>query len=101
MLSCLSTAAIACAQYAPPPLSYTLVQQNSLYGPATTTSVYRDGSKAAIDWIDPKYGMIMRILIAQPGSAPKVAFETIQMTFAAPPAAMFIPGCPNGPSAHR
>lgn len=181
MLSYLATAAIASAQYAPPPLSYTLVQQNSLFGPATTTSVYRDGSKAAIDlvqpgthvrsvydlkahtsiswdasqaaaecgngtftgdwgdpfvaaagimddlnkqhptpagietvngvsakvsefvmegatgkskvWIDPKYGMIMRILMAQPGGAPKVAFETTQMTFAAPPAAMFVPAC--------
>ena len=184
ILSCLATAAIACAQYTSPPLSYTVVQQNSLFGPATTTSVYRDGSKAAIDlvqpgthvrtvydlqahtniswdasqaaaecgngtytgdwgdpfvgaaglidelnkqhptpagaetvngvsakvsefvmqgstgkskvWIDPKYGMIMRILIAQPGGAPKVAFETTQMTFAAPPAAMFVPACKAG-----
>ena len=39
ILSCLATAAIACAQYTPPPLSYTLVQQNSLFGPATTTAV--------------------------------------------------------------
>jgi hypothetical protein len=184
ILSCLATAAIACAQYTPPPLSYTLVQTNSLFGPATTTSVYRDGSKAAIDlvqpgthvrtvydlqahtniswdasqaatecgngtftgdwgdpfvgaagimeeinkqhptpagtetvngvsakasefvmegttgkskvWIDPKYGMIMQILIAQPGGPPKVAFETTQMTFAAPPAAMFVPACKAG-----
>jgi hypothetical protein len=183
MLSCLATA-IACAQYTPPPLSYTLVQQNSLFGPATTTSVYRNGSKAVIDivqpgthirtvydlqahtniswdasqaaaecgngtftgdwgdpfvgaaglldelnkqhptptgtetvngasakvsefvmegaagkskvWIDPKYGMIMRILMAQPGGAPKVAFETTQMTFGAPPAAMFVPACKAG-----
>ena len=181
MLSCLATAAIACAQYTPPPLSYTLVQQNSLFGPDTTTRFYRDGSKAALDivhpgthvrsvydlqahtsigwdasqaaaecgngaftgdwgdpfvgaagimeelnkqhptpagtetvngvsakvsefvmegatgkskvWIDPKYGMIMRILMAQPGGAPKVAFETTQMTFATPPAAMFVPAC--------
>jgi hypothetical protein len=181
MLSCLATAAIACAQYTPPPLSYTVVQQNSLFGPAGTTTVYRDGSKAAMDivhpgthsrsvfnlqartsigwdasqagaecgngtftgdwgdpfvgaagildeinkqhptpagtetvngvptkvsefvmegttgkskvWIDPKYGMIMRILMAQPGGAPKVAFETTQMTFTAPPAAMFVPAC--------
>jgi hypothetical protein len=181
MLSCLATAALACAQYTPPPLSYTLVQQNSLFGPDTTTSFYRDGSKAAMDivhpgthtrsvldlqahtsigwdatqaaaecgnsaftgnwgdpfvgaagimdelnklhptptgtetvngvsakvsefvmegatgkskiWIDPKYGMIMRILMAQPGGAPKVAFETTQMTFAAPPPAMFVPAC--------
>jgi hypothetical protein len=181
MLSCLATAAIACAQYTPPPLSYTVVQQNSLFGPATTMSVYRDGSKAAIDiahpgthtrsvydlqartsigwdasqaaaecgngafsgdwgdpflgaagimdeinkqhptpvgtetvngvsakvsefvmegttgkskvWIDPKYGMIMRILMAQPDGPPKVAFETTQMTFAAPPAVMFVPAC--------
>lgn len=184
MLSCLATASIAFAQYAPPPLSYTLVQQNSLFGPATTMSVYRDGSKAAIDlvqpgthvrtvydlqahasiswdasqtagecghgtftgdwgdpfagaagimdevnkqhpipagtetvngvsakvsefvmegatgkskvWIDPKYGMIMRILIAQPGDAPRVAFETSQMTFTSPPAAMFVPACKAG-----
>ena len=184
MLSCLATAAILCAQNTPPPLSYTLVQQNSLFGPATTTSVYRDGSKAAIDlvqpgthvrtiynlqahtsiswdasdaaaecgngsftgdwgdpfvgaagimdelnkhhptpagtetvngvfakvsefvmegttgkskvWIDPKYGMIMRILIAQPGGAPKVAFETTQMSFATPPAAMFVAACKAG-----
>jgi hypothetical protein len=181
MLSCLATAAVACAQYTPPPQSYTLVQQNSLFGPATTARIYRDGSKAAFDlvhpgtrtrtvldlqahtsiswdasqpsaecghstfkgdwgdpfvgaagimddinkqhpipagtetvngvsakvsefvmdgatakskvWIDPKYGMIMRILMAQPGEAPKVAFETTQMTFTAPPAAMFIPAC--------
>lgn len=181
MLSCLATAAIACAQYAPPPLSYTVVQQNSLFGPAGTTTVYRDGSKAAMDivhpgthsrsvfnlqartsigwdasqagaecgtgtftgdwgdpfvgaagildeinkqhptpagtetvngvptkvsefvmegttgkskvWVDPKYGMIMRILMAQPGGAPKVAFETTQMTFTAPPATMFVPAC--------
>jgi len=181
MLSSLATAAIACAQYTPPPLAYTVVQQNSLFGPDTTTSVYRDGSKAAIDlvqpgthfrtvynlqahtnigwdasqaaaecgngtftgdwgdpfagaagimdelnkqhptpagtetvngvsarvsefamegatgkskvWIDPKYGMIMRILIAPPSGAPKVAFETTTMTFAAPPAAMFVPAC--------
>lgn len=173
-------AAIACAQYAAPPASYTVVQQNSLFGPATTTSVYRDGSKAAFDivqpgthvrtvydlqahtniswdagqagaecgagtfkgdwgdpfigaatmmadidklhptpagtetvngvaakvsefvmegstgrskvWIDTKYGMIMRILVAQPGGAPKVAWET-RMSFAAPPAAMFVPAC--------
>jgi hypothetical protein len=184
MLSCLATAVIACAQYTPPPLSYTLVQQNSLFGTATTTSVYRNGSKAAVDivhpgthvrtvydlqahtniswdasqaaaecgngaftgdwgdpfvgaagimdelnkqhptpagtesvngvsdkvsefvmegatgkskvWIDPKYGMIMRILMAQPGGAPKVAFETTQMTFAAPPGAMFVPACKAG-----
>jgi len=181
MLSCLATAAIAWAQYAPPPLSYTVVQNNTLFGPATTTSFYRNGSKAAMDivhpgthvrsvydlqahtnitwdasqaaaecgnsaftgdwgdffiaaagvmddlnkqhptpagteavngvsakvsefvmegatgkskvWIDPKYGMIMRILMAQPGGAPKVAFETTQMTFATPPAAMFVPAC--------
>ena len=181
MLSCLASAAIACAQYAAPPPSYTLVQQNSLFGPATTTSIYRNGSKAAIDivqpgthvrtvydlqahtsiswdasqaaaecgngtftgdwgdpfvgaaaimgdlnkqhpspagtetvngvpakiseftmegttgkskvWIEPKYGMIMRILIAQPGGAPKVAFETTQMTLAAPPPALFVPAC--------
>ena len=49
MLSCLATAAITCAQYTPPPPSFTLIQQNSLFGPATTMSVYRDGSKAAID----------------------------------------------------
>jgi hypothetical protein len=53
MLSCLATAAIACAQYTSPPLSYTLVQQNSLFGPATTTSVYRDGPKAAMDIVHP------------------------------------------------
>jgi hypothetical protein len=181
MLSCLATAAIACAQYTPPPLAYTVVQQNSLFGRDTTARVYRDGSKAAMDlvhpdshvravfdlqarttitwdasqpeaecgnstfrgdwgdpfvaaagimddinkqhptpagtetvngvsakvsefvmegttgkskvWVDPKYGMIMRILMAQPGGAPKVAFETTQMTFAAPPAAMFVPAC--------
>lgn len=184
MLSCLATAAIACAQYSPPPPSYTLVQQNSLFGPATTTSFYRNGSKAVVDvvqpgthirtvydlqahtniswdasqaaaecgngtftgdwgdpfgeaagilgelnkqhptptgtetvngvsakvsefvmegaagkskvWIDPKYGMIMRILMARPGGAPKVAFETTEMTFGAPPAAMFVPTCKAG-----
>ncbi len=172
---------IACAQYAPAPVSYTVVQQNSLFGPATTMSVYRDGSKAAMDvvhpdthvrtvfdlqahtsiswdasqagaecgtgtfkgdwgdpfvlaagilddvnkqhptpagtetvngvsakvseftmegatgkskiWVDSKYGMIMRVLMAQPGDSPKVALETTQMTFAAPPAAMFVPAC--------
>src|SRR5579863_8824635 len=184
MLLCLATAAIACAQYTRPPLSYTVVQQNSLFGPATTTSVYRDGSKAAIDvvqpgthvrtvydlqahtsiswdasqagsecgsgtfkgdwgdpfvgaasimddlnklhptaagtesvngvsakvsefvmegatgkskvWIDSKYGMVMRLLMAQPGAAPKVALETTQMTCAAPPAARFVPACKAG-----
>jgi len=184
VLSFLATAAIACGQNVPPPLSYTVVQQNSLFGPATTTSVYRDGSKATIDlvqpgthvrtvydlqahtniswdasqagsecgsgtytgdwgdpfvqaagimadlnkqhptpagtetvngvstkvsefvmegttgkskvWIDPKSGMIMRILIAQPGGALKVAFQTTQMTFSAPPAAMFVPTCKAG-----
>ena len=178
---CLATAAIVCGQYTTPPLSYTVVQQNSLFGPARTMSIYRDGSKAAIEvvhpgthlrtiydlqartgigwdasqagaecgtstfrgdwgdpfvgaagimddinkqhptpsgtetvngvsarvlefvmegttgkskvWIDPKYGMIMRILMAQPVGEPKVAFETTQMTFAAPPAAMFVPAC--------
>lgn len=181
LLPCLAAAAIACAQYAPPPMSYTVVQQNSLFGPATTMSVYRDGSKAATDivqpgthvrtiydlqahttiswdasqagaecgagtfngdwgdpfigsavmmadlnklhptpsgmetvngvsakvsefvmeggtgkskvWIDPKYGMVMRILMAQPGGAPKVGLETTRMSFAAPPAAMFVPAC--------
>src|ERR1700678_4295729 len=53
MLSGLATAAIACAQYTPPPLAYTLVQQNSLFGPDTTTSFYRDGSKAAMDIVHP------------------------------------------------
>jgi hypothetical protein len=53
MLSCLATAAIACAQYTPRPLSYTVVQQNSLFGPATTTSIYHDGSKVAIDLVQP------------------------------------------------
>lgn len=184
MLSCLATAAIACAQNAPPPLSYTVVQHNSLFGPDTTMSVYRDGSKAVIDlvqpgthtrtvydlqaqtnvswdasqtgsecgngsvkgdwgdpfvgaagimadinkqhptpagtetvngvstkvsefvmegttgkskvWVDPKYGMIMKIAIAQPGGASKVGFETTQMTFAAPPASMFVPACKAG-----
>ena len=47
------SAALACAQYTPPPLSYTLIQQNSLFGLATTTIVYRDGSKAAIDIVQP------------------------------------------------
>jgi hypothetical protein len=177
----LAAAAIADAQYTSPPQSYTLVQQNSLFGPDTTTTYYRDGSKAAMDrerpgthlravydlqarttigwdatqagaecgkgtftgnwgdpfveaagimddidkqhptpagaetvngisakvsefvmpgatgkskvWIDPKYGMIMRIQIPQPGGTSKIAFETTRMTFAAPPAAMFIPAC--------
>ena len=181
VLLCLVTAAIACAQYAPPPLQYTVVQQYSLFGPDTTMTVYRDGSKAGMDivhpdthsrtvmdlqahtniswdatqsgaecgnstftgnwgdpfvqsagimddlnkqhptpagietvngvsakvsefvmegttgkskvWIDPKYGMIMRILMALPGGAPKVVFETTKMTFAVPPAAMFVPAC--------
>ena len=181
MLSCLATAAIACAQYTPPPMSYTVVQHNTLFGPETTSTVYRDGMKAAMDnvhpdthvrsvydlqagstitwyanqagsecghstfrgnwgdpfvmsagliddlnkqhptpagtetvngvptkvsefvmegttgkskvWIDPKYGMIMRLLMAQPGGAPKVVFETTQMTFSNPPAAMFVVGC--------
>ncbi len=47
-------------------------------------------------WVDSKYGMIMRILMAQPGAAPKIAFETTQMTFGAPPAAMFVPTCKAG-----
>lgn len=181
MLSWLAAAAIGWAQYASPPLSYTVVQQNSLFGPATTTTIYRDGSKAAMDlrqagthtrsvldlqahtsiswnadeagaecgnatftgdwgdpfalatgildelnkqhptpagtetvngvaakvseftmegatgkskvWIDPKFGMIMRILMAQPSGAPKVAFETSKMTFAAPPASTFVAAC--------
>jgi len=184
-LSYLATAAIACAQNTAPPLAYTLVQQNSLFGPDTTTRIYRDGSKAAMDivhplvqpsthtrsivdlqaqtsigwdatqpapecghstfkgnwgdpfvtaagimddinkqhptpagtetvngvstkvsefvmegtsgkskvWVDPKYGMIMRILMAQPNGPPKVVFETTQMTFAAPPPATFVPAC--------
>src|ERR1700730_17199301 len=171
MPSFLAAAAIACAQYTPPPQSYTIVQRNSLFGPDTTTTLYRNGSKAAFDivhpggthvrsvydlqaqtnitwdasqaaaecgnstfkgdWgdpfvgsagimddlnklhpttvrtatvngvstkvadfvmegttgkskvrIDPKYGMIMRILMAQPSGAPKIAFETTQITFA-------------------
>src|ERR1700683_5473661 len=53
MLSCLATAAIACAQYTPAPQSYTVVQQNSLFGPDTTTRVYRDGLKAAMDIVHP------------------------------------------------
>jgi len=181
MLSCLATAAIACAQYAPPPMSYTVVQHNTLFGPPTTTTFYRNGSKAAMDivhpdthvrsvldlqahtsiswdasqaaaecgnstfkgdwgdpfvgsagflddinkqhptpvgtetvngvsakvsefvmegatakskvWVDPKYGMIMRLLLAEPGGAPKVAWETTKMIFDAPPAAMFVPAC--------
>jgi hypothetical protein len=44
-------------------------------------------------WIDPKYGMIMRILMAQPGGAPTVAFETTRITFAAPPPSVFVPAC--------
>ena len=52
MLSCLVTAAIACAQNAPP-VSYTVVQENSLFGPATTMTVYRDGAKAVIDIVQP------------------------------------------------
>ena len=47
-------------------------------------------------WIEPKTGMIMRILMAQPTGAPKVVFETTKMTFAAPPAAMFLPACKAG-----
>jgi hypothetical protein len=181
MLSYLAAAAMACAQYTPPPQSYTVVQHNTLFGPDTTTTFYRNGSKAAMDivhpgthvrsvydlqahtnitwdasqagaecgnstfkgdwgdpfvgsagmmddlnkmhptpagtetvhgvstkvldfvmegatgkskvWIDPKYGMIMRILMTQPGGAPKIAFDTTQMTFAAPPDAMFVPAC--------
>lgn len=181
MLLCAVTTGMAYAQYAPPPPSYTLVQHNSLFGPATTTSVYRDGSKAIIDlvqpgthvrtiynleahtsttwdaaqtgaecgtgtfkgdwgdpfvgmaaiqdelnqqhptaagmetvngvsakvsefvmpgtsgkskvWVDPKYGMIMRILMAQPSGAAKVAFDTAQLTVGAPPAAIFVPAC--------
>ncbi len=53
LLPCLATAAIAPAQYAPPPTSYTVIQQNSLFGPPTTMSVYRDGSKAATDIVQP------------------------------------------------
>jgi hypothetical protein len=181
MLSYLVTAVIAGAQYAPGPTAYTVVQRNSLFGPERTLTIYRDGSKAAMDivhpgthirsvfdlqahtnitwdasqtatecgnstfkgdwgdpfaeaagimddvnkqhpipagtepvngvstkvlefvmegstgkskvWVEPKYGMIMRMLVAQPGAAPKVAFETTKMTFDAPPAAMFVPGC--------
>ena len=48
-------------------------------------------------WVDSKYGMIMRILMAQPGAAPKIAFETTQMTFGAPAAAVFVPACKAGP----
>jgi hypothetical protein len=181
MMSWLATGAIACAQYTPAPQAYTVVQRNSLFGPDTTTSFYRNGSKAAMDivhpdshtravfdlqahtsiswdasdagaecgngsfsgdwgdpfafsagmlddlkkqnptpagsetvngvsakvsefvmpgttgkskvWIDPKYGMIMRILMAQAGGAPKVAWETTQMNFAPPPATVFVPAC--------
>jgi hypothetical protein len=184
VLSCLCTAVLACAQYTASPQAYTVVQQNSLFGPASTMRVYRDGSKAATDlvqgsthvrtvydlqahtniswdasqpgaecgngkfsgdwgdpftmsagflddinkqsptpvgtetvngvsakvseftmagatakskvWIDPKYGMIIKLLMAEPGGAPKVAIETTQMTVGAPPAAMFALGCKAG-----
>jgi hypothetical protein len=61
---------------------------------ATVSEFVMDGTagKSKV-WIDPKYGMIMRILMAQPRGAPKVVLETTQMTFAAPPAAMFVPAC--------
>jgi hypothetical protein len=47
-LSCLATAAIACAQYAPPPESYTVIQRNAMFGPPSILQVYRDGSKVAV-----------------------------------------------------
>ena len=53
ILSCLATAAIACAQYTPPPPSYTVVQHVTLFGPDTTTSYYRSGGKVAMDIVHP------------------------------------------------
>jgi hypothetical protein len=49
VLASLTTAALACAQYAPAPTTYTVIQHNSLFGPAQTLQVDRDGSKAVMD----------------------------------------------------
>ena len=54
LLLCLVTVAPAYAQSTPPTQQqYTLVQQHSLFGPDTTMTVYRDGSKAAMDIVHP------------------------------------------------
>src|SRR5579864_1207380 len=37
------------AQYAPPPQAYTVVETNSMFGPAVTMQIYRDGSRALVD----------------------------------------------------
>jgi hypothetical protein len=52
-LACLATAALACAQYAPPPEAYTITQVNSMMGPPVTMQIYRDGSKVIIDNTNP------------------------------------------------
>jgi hypothetical protein len=192
VLSSLITAAMACAQYAPAPQAYTLIQNNSLFGPPATNTYYRNGSKAVIDivhpaanpgdkpthqrsildlqahtsigwdltdpaaecgtgafsgdwgdpfvgaagfmdeidkmhptpagaetvngiatkvsefvmegatakskvWLDPKYGLIMRLVMAEPNAPPKVAIEVTQLTLAAPPASLFAPACKAPP----
>jgi hypothetical protein len=37
------------AQYAPPPDAYSVTEVNSMFGPAVTMQVYRDGSKVLVD----------------------------------------------------
>jgi hypothetical protein len=51
-------------------------------------------------WIEPKYGLIVRLEMAQGGAAPKTMIETKGATFAKPPASLFVPpaGCTAAPS---
>jgi hypothetical protein len=47
-------------------------------------------------WVDAKYGLVMRVLMAQATGAAKVALETTRATFAAPPASAFALSCKAG-----
>jgi hypothetical protein len=49
MVLAMSVAPHARAQYAPAPEAYSVTQINSMFGPAVTMEIYRDGSKVLID----------------------------------------------------
>jgi hypothetical protein len=76
----------------------TPVGTETVNGVATKVSEFTMAGATAKSkvWIDPKYGMIIKLVMAEPGGVAKVALETTRMTIGAPPAAMFVVGCKAG-----
>ncbi len=58
-----------------------------------STDVYTGGNGQATTkaWLDNAHGLVMRAVISAPGSAPMTLVDIRKVSFAAPPAALFMP----------